>query len=149
MKPRQSEALFRFFFSLIFLALGLEHLFSDQLIQAMMPTWMPMKRFFSMGSGCVLLLGGTSILLGYKVRWGALLLGLFLIGVTATIHGPALFHVPADLDPQWHWLWQVYQRSNFVKNLCLLGGCFHFYNHSVGPYSLESWLYRRKKHPHP
>jgi len=141
----QSEAAFRFFFSLIFLALGFEHLFADQLIQAMMPAWLPAKRAFSLLAGLVLLSGGSSIFLGFRVRWGAVLLACFLVPATALIHAPALFHVPASLPAEWHWLWLVYQRSNFIKNLCLLGGCFHLFNHALGPYSLESWLARRRQ----
>ena len=123
---------------MIFIGLGLEHLFSDALIQEMMPDWFWMKRPLSVCAGLILLPGGLAILLGYKMRFAAMVLGLFLVVVTATIHVPALFAAPESLSANWHWLWDVYQRSNFAKNICLLGGCIHLMNHQLGRYSLHS-----------
>ncbi|MCB1043436.1 MAG: DoxX family protein [Acidobacteria bacterium] len=137
MKYDQSELAFRVLFSLIFLGLGMEHLFSDAVIRAMMPDWIIGQRWVSLASGAILLTGGSLILLGYRMRLGALLLGGFLLLVTAVIHGPNLIVRPSDLPHEWGWLWDVYQRSNFFKNLCLLGGCFYFYNHEPGRYSLH------------
>ncbi len=138
-----TELIFRILFSLIFLGLGLEHLFSDHLIQDMMPDWLISKRFFSVLAGLVLLAGGLSVLTGYQTVKGGLLLGIFLIIVTALIHVPALFREPTGLPASWTWLWSVYQKSNLVKNLCLLGVCFHLINHQPGRYSLDEWLLRR------
>lgn len=139
-----TDLVFRLLFSLIFVGLGLEHLFKDELIRGMMPDWMGLKRLVSLGAGVILLAGGLSIFLGYKVREGGLLLGGFLFVVTLTIHAPALILKPEGLPDEWHWLWDVYQRSNFVKNLCLLGVCILLLRHQVGRFSLEAWLRRRK-----
>ena len=136
-----TDLAFRILFSLIFLGLGLEHLVDDNLIRNLMPPWLPQPRFFSMAAGVVLLTGGCSILAGYHTARGAILLGAFLIAVTAIIHLPAVFSSPPGLAPDWAWLWDVYQRSNLVKNLCLLGVCFHLINHKPGRYSLD---YRRE-----
>ena len=133
-----SDVVFRFFFSIIFIGLGVEHLFSDTIIRGMMPDWFVIKRALSVCAGIVLLAGGFSILLGYKTRQGAFLLSGFLIIVTLTIHLPALFSPPASLPDEWRWLWDVYQQSNLVKNLCLLGGCIHLINHRLGRFSLEN-----------
>jgi len=138
-----TDLIFRILFSLIFLGLGLEHLFSDALIQGMMPDWLVYKRAASILCGLVLLGGGTSILLGYHSKGGAIVLGLFLVVVTAVIHLPAVLGNPSDLPPEWVWLWEVYQRSNLVKNLCLLGVCFHLINHEHGRYSLDAWFEAR------
>ncbi|MBW2223174.1 MAG: hypothetical protein JRF54_02955 [Deltaproteobacteria bacterium] len=62
-----SELMFRLLFSSIFVVLGAEHLFHDDLIQQLMPEWLPMKRAFSVASGVILLLGGASIALGVRV----------------------------------------------------------------------------------
>lgn len=133
-----TDLIFRVLFSLIFLGLGMEHIFSDNLIQAMMPDWLgDSKRLVSILSGVVLLIGGVSILLGWKVQAAAILLGLFLLIVTVTIHGPALLQHPTDMPTEWTWLWDVYQRSNFFKNLCLLGVCFHLNHHRVGRFGLD------------
>lgn len=131
-----SDLIFRLLFSLIFLGLGLEHLFSDGLIQGMMPAWLGSKRVWSIIAGVVLLGGGISVAIGYKVHPAAMMLGGFLIVVTLAIHLPALFHKPANLPADWSWLWDVYQRSNFFKNLCLLGVCFHLTHHRVGKYAI-------------
>lgn len=141
-----TDLIFRILFSLIFLGLGMEHLFSDVLIQNMMPDWLVFKRAVSIGAGLVLLTGGFSVLLGYKSTAGAIMLGVFLLIVTAVIHAPALLSQPTGLQGDWHWLWDVYQRSNFVKNLCLLGVCFHLINHEHGRYSLDVYLENRKAH---
>lgn len=138
-----TDVIFRVLFSLIFLGLGLEHLFADDLIQSMMPVWFIGKRLVSVSAGVVLLTGGFSVMLGYKTTAGAVLLGGFLCVVTITIHLPACMVVPPDLPESWHWLWNVYQRSNLVKNLCLLGVCFHLINHEHGCYSLDAILARR------
>ncbi len=131
---------FRLLFSLIFLGLGAEHLFADELIRSMMPAWLPFQRLLSIVAGLVLLAGGFSVMLGYKSQLGATILGAFLIVVTLLVHAPALLNIPAELPEQWHWLWDVYQRSNFVKNLCLLGVCFHLTNHETGKYSVDKLL---------
>lgn len=139
-----TDLIFRILFSLIFLGLGMEHLFSDALIQGMMPDWMVYKRAASICAGLILLLGGTSVLLGYKSTEGAVMLGLFLVVVTVLIHLPATLQAPTDLPSDWSWLWDVYQRSNLVKNLCLLGVCFHLINHEHGKYSVDAWLESRE-----
>ncbi len=141
MKPHLSydtaDLLFRLLFSLIFIGLGLEHIFSDELIQGMMPDWIGSKRVASVVAGIVLLGGGLSVASGYKVPVAALVLGAFLIAVTLAIHLPALFAKPAGLPADWTWLWDVYQRSNFFKNLCLLGVCFHLTHHRVGRFAVS------------
>jgi len=136
----KTDLIFRLLFSLIFLALGTEHLFSDEIIQSMMPEWFVYKRLLSIGAGLVLLTGGFSVMLGYKTQIGATVLGIFVIIVTITIHGTALVAYPSNLPGEWYWLWDVYQRSNFVKNLCLLGVCFHLINHQTGRFSLDQML---------
>lgn len=131
-----ADLLFRLLFSLIFIGLGLEHIFSDELIQGMMPEWIGNKRIASVVAGIVLLGGGLAVASGYKVPAAALVLGAFLIAVTLAIHLPALFVKPAGLPSDWTWLWDVYQRSNFFKNLCLLGVCFHLTHHRVGRFAV-------------
>ena len=105
----------------------------------MMPEFLPhyLCQILSILSGILLLSCGLLIAVGIQVRMAATLLGLFLIMVNLTIHGPALFYEPSDLDENWIWLWQVYQRSNFVKNLCLFGVCLHLINHKLGKYKLS------------
>lgn len=141
--PDTSELIFRVLFSSIFIVLGGEHLFSDDLIRRLMPDWLMAQRALSVASGLWLLIGGVMIAVGIRVHWAAMGLGAFLVAVTALIHVPGMLAAPADLEGDWVWLWDVYQRSNFIKNLCLLGVCFHFLYHEPGRYSLEAVLARR------
>lgn len=140
-----SELLFRLLFSSIFVVLGAEHLFNDELIQQLMPAWLPMKRVCSIASGVILLVGGASIALGVRVQEGAILLGLFLIVVTLVIHLPGMFQAPDSIAPADMWLWDLYQRSNFIKNVCLLGVCFHLLTHEPGSLTLPGYLQRQRQ----
>lgn len=139
----KSDLVFRLLFSLIFLLLGLEHLFDDHLIQAMMPTWLPAPGLLSKLAGVILLGGGLSVALGYYMRTAAYVLGGFLLTVTLIIHLPGLLHPPSDLPADWRWLWDVYQKSNIVKNLCLLGVCFHLLVHQPGRHSLAHRTHKK------
>ncbi len=135
-----SELIFRLLFSSIFFVLGAEHLFSDGLIQRLMPGWIPFPHAMSIAAGLLLLGGGTSIALGFRMHQAAVALGVFLIVVTLAIHIPGMFMFPPELDEEWRWLWDLYQRSNFIKNVCLLGVCFHFLYHEPGHHSLDRYL---------
>ena len=139
-----ADLVFRVLFSTIFVALGFEHLFSDALLQALMPKWASPARLVSVACGAVLLIGGLSIMLGYKIRLGATMLLVFLVIVTCVVHGPGLIDSPTGLPNDWKWLWTVYQRSNFVKNICLLGVCVHLIIHQPGRFSLDDWIQRRQ-----
>ena len=134
--PDVAELIFRVLFSSIFLGLGGEHIVSDQLIQRLMPPWVPAPRLFSILAGVVLLLGGTMVLVGWQLQAAAWILGVFLIIVTAIVHLPAVVRAPPPMPADAEWMWIVLQRSNMVKNLCLLGVCFLLANHTPGRYSL-------------
>ena len=139
-----TDFIFRILFSLIFLGLGIEHLFESDLIILLMPDWIIYKKITAVFTGLVLLTGGMSILFGCKVRQGAWTLLVFLITVTLSVHLPALFTTPEGLPKNWTWLWDIYQRSNLVKNLCLIGVCLHLTNHETGKYSMQYFLKGKK-----
>jgi len=71
--------------------------------------------------------GGLMVLLGWKARWGALLLILFTIPVTFLYH---------DF---WNFEGQQYrgQLTQFMKNLSILGALFFVMGMGSGPFSLE------------
>ena len=138
-----SEFLFRFLFCLIFVGLGGEHILDDALIQKLMPDWVPYKRTVSFICGVWLAGWGMLILVGWKVHWAGIALGAFLIIVTASVHVPGLFMFPDYLAPESYWMWDILQRTNLVKNLCLLGVCFHLLDHQLRKYSLEHYLNSR------
>ena len=81
-------------------------------------------------SGILALAGGLSILLGYRARWGALLIILFLVPVTIMMH-----NFWAVQDP----MAAQMQRANFMKNLSMMGGALLIIHFGAGPLSLDSW----------
>jgi putative oxidoreductase len=94
--------------------------------------WVP---FFLWAAVAVELGAGLSLLLGYKARWGALMLFLFLIPVTLTFHNFWTFDDPKE------------QRDNtilFMHNLTLMGGLLFVMTFGPGPLSIDLW--RRKSH---
>ncbi len=131
-----SDLAFRLLFSSIFLGLGAEHLVDDSLIRHLMPPWMPAQTLASRGSGVVLLVGGLLVALGWQLRAAAALLGAFLLVVTAAVHLPAVLGVVAAPEATTDWAWTILQRSNLVKNLCLLGVCVQLWWHVPGRFSL-------------
>lgn len=139
-----SDLAFRLLFSLIFLGLGIEHIVSDELIQRLMPHWIPLPRLVSILSGFVLIGGGILVAIGYRIQLAALLLGSFLIAVTAAVHAPALMtQTPPVASHEDLWIWDTLQRSNFVKNLCLLGVCIMLQHYKLGKWALEEILSKR------
>lgn len=79
-------------------------------------------------SGLIALIGGLSILLGYKARWGAWLIVLFLLPVTFMMHDfwnvadPAMTNI---------------QQAMFFKNLSMIGGALLIAYFGSGPLSLD------------
>ncbi len=90
-------------------------------------------------AGIIALLGGLSILLGYKAKAGAWLAVLFLAPVTLMLH--AYWHIA---DPAAAALQQVH----FLKNLSLLGAALMIASFGSGPLSLDTWLERRSRDRH-
>ena len=102
-----AELLFRLLFSSIFIVLGGEHIFSDGLIQRLMPDWVPIPRLLSLAAGFLLLTGGAMIAAGFRVHIAAIALGIFVVIVTIVIHIPGMFIYPPELPRDWGWLWDL------------------------------------------
>lgn len=82
------------------------------------------------------ILGSISLLLGWKTRWGALLLVLFLIPTTVIFHNFWDYAEPALRD---------LQMNMFFKNLAILGGLLYVLSFSAGGISIDRFL--KKKEP--
>jgi putative oxidoreductase len=121
----------RLFFALIFLMAGSNH-FSSQTIAYAASQGVPLASIMVPFSGALAIVGGLSILLGYRARMGAWLIALFLVGVTPMMH--KFWVVP---DPMMHQL----QMIMFMKNMAMLGGALLITQFGAGPWSLDS---RRK-----
>ncbi len=141
--PNIADLVFRGLFCLIFVGLGGEHIFNDDLILHLMPEWMPEQRIVSLLCGVWLMTWGTMILIGWKIRLAACGLAVFLVIVTAMVHVPGVMVHAPNIPNEYYWMWEILQRSNLVKNICLLGVCFHLLHHRMGKYSLEHYLENR------
>ena len=75
------------------------------------------------------LVGGLSILLGYKAKWGAWILVAFLVPVTVMMH-----RFWGIIDPQM----ATMQGAMFMKNLSMLGAALLIAYFGAGPLSLDA-----------
>jgi putative oxidoreductase len=79
-------------------------------------------------AGVMAFAGGVSVLLGYRARFGALLLVLFLVPVTLIMH-----RFWGLADPQVAML----QKIMFLKNVSMIGTALMVMYNGSGPYSLD------------
>ena len=76
----------------------------------------------------MIVVGGFSVLLGYKVKIGTILLVVFLIPTSFIMH--PFWAIEDPMQSQ-------VQMAMFFKNLSMLGGALLFYYFGTGPLSLE------------
>jgi putative oxidoreductase len=123
----------RILFSLIFIIAIAGH-FSKQMIGYAAAQGVPLASITVPLSGVIALLGGLSVTLGYKAKWGAWLLVLFLAPVTVRMH-----NFWAVQDP----MMAMMQQAMFMKNLSMLGAALLISYFGAGPLSLDA---RQKTH---
>ena len=116
----------RVFYSAVFIGSGISH-FSTGTLKYAQAHNVPNAEILVPLSGALALLGGISILLGYKARLGAWLIVLFLIPTTLMMHN--------FWDVQETGL-KMMQRAMFMKNLSLLGGALLIAYWGAGPCSM-------------
>jgi len=80
-------------------------------------------------SGLIAIMGGLSILTGFKAKWGAWLIVLFLVPVTLMMH-----KFWGLSDPQAAMMNQIM----FMKNMSMLGGALLISHFGSGPLSLKA-----------
>jgi len=118
----------RLFLAVIFLASAFGKVTNfDGTIQFMEAHGMTGATFFCAAAVLVEAAGSVALILGYKTRWGAAGLAVFLIAVTW------IFHTAPD------------QRIQLLKNLAILGGLLHVISFGPGPISLEGDGGRRER----
>jgi len=93
---------------------------------------LPMPTVLVLVSGIIALLGGLSILLGYKAKLGALLIVVFLIPVTFIMHNFWTITDPAQE------MMKTMQMSLFMKNVALIGGALMIAYFGSGPVSIDA-----------
>ena len=118
----------RVFFSLIFILSSLNH-FSKQTIAFAASQGVPLASIAVPLSGVIALVGGLSILLGYRARFGAWLIVLFLVPVTFMMH--KFWGISDPMTAQ-------IQMIMFMKNVSILGGAFLISQFGAGPFSLDA-----------
>jgi putative oxidoreductase len=117
----------RVLFSLIFIA-GVFNHFSGQTIAAAAAHGVPLATIAVPAAGILAFLGGVSVLLGYRARFGAFLLILFLVPVTLVMHNFWAVHDPMQA---------ALQKVMFMKNVSMMGGALMIMHYGSGPASLD------------
>ena len=108
----------------IFLMSGFGKIFDFAGTQQYMAGYgMPLTALLLFGAIVFELAGGFSLLLGYKARWGAILLIVFLIPTTL------IFHTALE---------ERIQQIMFMKNAAIMGGLFVVAHFGSGPLSLDA-----------
>jgi putative oxidoreductase len=118
----------RFFFVLIFLMAGANH-FSKQSIGYAASVGVPLASIAVPLSGVLAIVGGLSILLGYRAKLGAWIIVLFLVPVTLMMHKFWLVQDP---------MMAQIQMILFMKNVSMLGGALLISQFGAGPFSLDA-----------
>ena len=85
-------------------------------------------------AGIIAMLGGLSVLIGYRVRLGALLIIVFLIPVTLAMHDFWAVADPAMAQMQ---------MAMFLKNVSMLGGALLIAYFGAGPVSADERAAKR------
>jgi putative oxidoreductase len=121
--------------SAIFILAGVSKFLEyDQTVAFMASKGLPMIPALLIGAAIVEILGGLSILLGYRARWGALLLILFLIPTTLIFHN---FWTYTDQE-------QKLQMIHFFSNLAIIGGLLFVVGAGPGSCSVGQGCCTRK-----
>ena len=109
---------------LIFLKAGISHIlgFNDT-AQMMGQQGLPIPSILLMATIALQILGGLSLLLGYQVRFGSILLIIFLIPASLVFHNPIA-------DPS--------EINSFLKNIGLIGGLLMVISAGAGAISLDA-----------
>lgn len=118
----------RLMFVAIFLMSALGH-FSKQTIAFAASQGVPLASLAVPFSGVLALLGGLSILLGYRAKLGAWLIVLFLVPVTLMMH--KFWTVTDPMMAQM-------QMVMFMKNVSIMGGALLISQFGAGPWSLDN-----------
>ena len=106
--------------SLIFLKAGISHIFGySGTVEMMAGQGLPIPDLLLIFTIIFQILGGLSLLLGYKVKIGSILLILFLIPATLVFHNPT-----TDIN-------------GFLKNIGLIGGLLMVIYAGAGALSID------------
>jgi uncharacterized membrane protein YphA (DoxX/SURF4 family) len=110
--------------SLVFLYSGIKNITAFSATQQMIAEkGLPLPGLMLLGNIVFQLIGTISLILGYKLRWGAILLILFLIPTTLVFHN----------------FWANPKETiSFLKNVGLIGGLLMLYYTGAGSVSWDA-----------
>lgn len=117
----------RIFYVAIFLVATPGH-FSKGTIAYAASHGVPMANILVPAAGVVALVGALSVLLGFRAKFGAFLLMLFLVPVTVMMHN---FWAVSDAQAA------QMQQINFLKNLSMIGAALLICYFGSGPLSVD------------
>ncbi len=126
----------RIFISFIFLIAGIGKILAWHTYMNILSTKLiPFDPLVLLVAISVEILGGLSILLGYKIRYTGMILFLYLLPVSLIMHN--------------FWAFNGMQFTNqfihFLKNLAIMGGMLYLAHYGAGPYSVDRWLARKSE----
>ena len=117
--------------SLVFINAGIGKIFGfSGTVEMMAGQGLPIPSILLIFTIAFQLLGSLSLLLGYKVKLGSILLIIFLIPATLVFHNPLIS--PDELN-------------NFLKNIGLIGGLLMTIYGGAGALSIDSSSQRAKR----
>lgn len=116
---------------LIFLKAGISHLLGfSGTVEMMGNNGLPIPQVLLAFTIAFQLLGGLSLLLGYKVNLGSILLIIFLIPATLVFHNPLV---------------DGSQINDFLKNIGLIGGLLMVIYAGAGALSIDGATQQRER----
>jgi putative oxidoreductase len=118
----------RILFSLIFL-MSMTHIFSSATVAQAGSHGVPAAPLFVRIAGVLAIAGSLSIIIGYKARWGAWLIILFLVPVTLFMHNFWTISDPMQ---------RMMQQVNFMKNVSMVGAALLIAYFGAGPLSIDA-----------
>ena len=120
----------RFLVAVIFLLSGVGKLFGfADTAQMMAGVGFPAPSFFLVCAISIELVGGTLLLTGYKTRYAAIALIVFLIPATI------IFHAANIADP----VHGQEQMINMLKNLAIIGALIKFAADGAGAFAVDNF----------
>jgi putative oxidoreductase len=117
-------------FSIIFILASARH-FNPQTIASATRHSVPLPNILVPLSGVIAFVGGLSVLLGYRTRFGAWLLVIFLVPVTLMMHNFWAVWDPATSQ---------IEKAMFMKNVTMLGGALLISYFGAGPLSVDAFI---------
>lgn len=116
----------RFAIALIFVVNGLHKALEfDDSVAFLQLTGMPLANLLLVGSIAVEVMGGMMIVIGYKIKWTAMIMAVYLIITTIIFH-------PVWVD--------MVNFTDFLKNLSIIGGLLILSYYGSGPKSIDRVL---------